>query len=169
MLLEAEKAVDDLQLLAQFAALQIRYVDALDSKRMPAWADAFSTEDSACYVLTTRENVNGGLPLALMLDDCRGRILDRITYITKIWAGTFQDYATRHFVQRTAVTTHGDDYAMRSNFTVVYTPEDSGTSGVLAAGVYEDILRMGNDGPRLLSRKAILDTSVLPRYLVYPL
>ena len=169
MLLEAEKTVDDLHLLGQFDALQIRYADALDTKDMPRWADTFSTEDCASYILTTRENVNGGLPLALMLDDCRGRILDRITYITKIWAGTFQDYATRHFVQRTAVTTQGDDYAMRSNFTVVYTPEDTGTSAVLAAGVYEDVLRMGNDGPRLLSRRAVLDTSVLPRYLVYPL
>src|SRR5260370_37199134 len=86
--------------LAVIDAINLKYVDALDSKEMNKWLDVFSEDDIASYICISRENVDRGLPLALMMDDCKARLYDRVTYITKIWAGTFEDYRTRHFVQR---------------------------------------------------------------------
>jgi hypothetical protein len=50
------------------------------------------------------------------------------------------------------------------------TPQDTGVTQVLAAGQYLDTVRLSDNGSaKLLSRRAELDTSVLPRYLVYPI
>ncbi|HEV7342064.1 aromatic-ring-hydroxylating dioxygenase [Sphingopyxis sp. H038] len=151
--------------------LLVADADALDSKDMQRWLSNYVEEDDASYICLSRENEEQGLALGFMYDDCHARLLDRVTYITKIWAGTFQDYRTRHFVQRVAADRIDDNtWKARSNFSVFMTPEDSGVSEVLATGQYEDLVREGADGDlKLLSRRTLLDTTVLPRYLVYPI
>ncbi len=150
--------------------LQTRYIHALDSKNIPGWLATFAEMPDASYICTTQESVDRNLPLALIMDDCYARLQDRVTYITKIWAGTFQDYRTRHFTQRVSAEPLPDNAVrVRTNFTVIYTPEDTGTSEVLTAGVYEDVVSLANGAAQFLSKKAVTDTSVLPRYLVYPL
>ncbi|MEQ1887705.1 MAG: aromatic-ring-hydroxylating dioxygenase subunit beta [Alphaproteobacteria bacterium] len=150
--------------------LQTRYIHALDSKNIPGWLTTFAEMPDASYICTTQESVDRNLPLALIMDDCYARLQDRVTYITKIWAGTFQDYRTRHFTQRVSAEALADNAVrVRTNFTVIYTPEDTGASEVLTAGVYEDVISLANGTAQFLSKKAVTDTSVLPRYLVYPL
>jgi 3-phenylpropionate/cinnamic acid dioxygenase small subunit len=150
--------------------LQTRYIHALDSKNIPGWLAAFAETPDASYICITQESVERNLPLALIMDDCYARLQDRVTYITKIWAGTFQDYRTRHFTQRvSAAKLSHDTVAVHTNFTVIYTPEDTGTSEVLTAGVYEDVVLLADGGAQFLSKRAVMDTSILPRYLVYPL
>ncbi|HAC33826.1 MAG TPA: hypothetical protein DCF45_04830, partial [Gammaproteobacteria bacterium] len=62
----------------------------------------------------------------------------------------------------------GDDlYAAKTNFTVMYT-DDTGITQVLASGCYEDEIVV-NGTAKLRKRKAILDTNVVPRYIVYPI
>ena len=156
--------------LARIDELQTRYINALDSKDIPGWLETFAVVPDASYICTTQESVDRNLPLALILDDCHARLQDRVTYITKIWAGTFQDYRTRHFTQRVSAEQISDNKVkVRTNFTVIYTPEDTGSSEVLTAGVYEDVISLANGSAQFISKKAVTDTSVLPRYLVYPL
>lgn len=103
-----------------------------------------------------------------MYDDCRDRIEDRVTFIEKVWAGTFQDYRTRHFVQRTNYRLSGEDvYSADTNFCIIYTP-DTGRSDVQVTGVYKDEVVVSHIGARFLSKTAIYDTTILPRYIVYP-
>lgn len=159
-----------MQDLFRIDELQTRYIDALDRKDMPGWLATFCNEPNTSYICTTQENLDRGLPLALMLDDCYARLQDRVTYITQIWAGTFQDYRTRHFIQRVSSELLSDGIIrVRTNFTVIYTPEDTGISEVLSGGIYEDVVRLAGEGARFMSKRAVTDTSVLPRYLVYPL
>ncbi|MEQ1890891.1 MAG: aromatic-ring-hydroxylating dioxygenase subunit beta [Alphaproteobacteria bacterium] len=150
--------------------LQTRYIHALDSKNMPGWLAAFAETPEASYICITQESVERNLPLALIMDDCYARLQDRVTYITKIWAGTFQDYRTRHFIQRVSAAKLSENTVqLHTNFTVIYTPEDTGSSEVLTAGVYEDVVLLANGSAQFLSKRAVTDTSILPRYLVYPL
>ena len=147
-------------------ALQARYIRALDGRDMAAWVDCFDAE--ASYVCIAGENVDQGLPLALMMDDSRARILDRANYVTKVWDGTFEDYKTRHFVQRLALReAQAGLVEVESNFMVAYTGE-SGGSGVLAAGLYRDLVAVRDGQAKFRSRQAVLDTVSTPRYLVYP-
>ena len=66
----------DPAIAAQLDELQVRYVSALDEHDMRGWADCFA--DEASYVCTTRENEEQHLPVALMMDDNRERIEDRM-------------------------------------------------------------------------------------------
>ncbi len=155
--------------LARIDALQLRYADALDRKDMEAWLATFATVDEASYSCTTVENEGRGLPLGFMLDDSHARLRDRVTYVTKIWAGTFQDYRTRHFVQRVHAQAGAHDVvACRTNFSIFYTPEETGQSQLLVVGVYHDRIAVAGGRALFLDKRALLDTTVLPRYLVYP-
>jgi 3-phenylpropionate/cinnamic acid dioxygenase small subunit len=103
-----------------------------------------------------------------MMDDCGARLQDRVTFIREIWAGTFEAYSTRHFVQRLSCAESGADmYSVKSNFMVVYTSRQ-GHSEILAAGLYEDEVDRASGEFTFKSKRAILDTVTTPRYLVYP-
>ena len=102
-----------------------------------------------------------------MLDDCYARLQDRVTYVDKVWAGTFEDYQTRHFTQRISAESIGNDtYRVITNYHILYTPEQ-GQTNVLVTGHYEDEIVLG-DKPLFKSKKAVMDTNVSPRYIVYP-
>lgn len=150
--------------------LQSRYITALDSKKMQSWLDTFVDDPAASYICTARSDFENGLQVAMMLDDCRDRLIDRCTFITQVWAGTFQDYRTRHFVQRVETNRlENGNIAMSSNFSVVFSPDDTGLPQQLAVGTYEDIIMIDGNNCRFLSRIAMTDNTVLPRYLVFPL
>lgn len=154
--------------LAKLDDLQTRYILALDNKSMKEWASTFSERDDASYICRSAENESMGYPIALMLDDCKARIKDRITFVTQIWKGTFQDYRTRHFTQRLSSEQEGENtFRMRTNFSIDYT-FDPNASKTLATGVYEDLIVMEDGEPRFLSKRAVYDTTVLPQYIVYP-
>lgn len=156
------------EILAQIDALQARYIHALDHKNFHDWVDTFSPDPEASYFCISAENEDSHLPIALMYDDCRDRIEDRVVFIKKIWVGTFQDYSTRHFIQRTHAEPSGDDiYAVTTNFSIIYTPE-TGHSEVQVAGVYQDQIHVQETGAKFKSKRAIYDTTILPRYIVYP-
>jgi 3-phenylpropionate/cinnamic acid dioxygenase small subunit len=158
--------VSELDILARIDALQTRYVRALDKREMDTWVDCFA--DEAGYVCITRENVEQDLPLALMLDDTKARIKDRANYVTQVWAGTFEDYTTRHFVQRLDCKQLAPSlYEIESNFMVAYTSA-RGKSELLVAGAYVDQVTLESGEPKFKSKKSVIDTVTTPRYLVYP-
>jgi len=143
-----------------------RYSRVLDDQDWEQWPDLFAQECS--YTVHTLDNIQRGLPLAYMYDDNRARVLDRIKFITEVWAGTIEPYRTRHVTQRTeAAPLDGARWTIRSNFQVSFTENDS-LSGLLATGYYEDVVELTTDGARFTSRAVRLD-SMPARYLVYPL
>lgn len=156
----------DLETLARIDALQVRYMRALDTRNIEAWSECFG--DTASYICIARENVEQDLPLAIMMDDSRARIGDRVKYIGDVWAGTFEDYQTRHFVQRLDCVMRSPGlFAVESNLLVAYV-SPRGRSELLVVGTYEDEILLGHDGAKFASKKAVLDTVTTPRYLVYP-
>ena len=157
-------------ILEKIDALQARYVAALDSKNMVGWLETFSESDDASYICTTAESVNANLPISLVLDDNRARLRDRVTYVTKIWAGIFADYNTRHFVQRTECQAlEGGLYEVKTNYLVVNTPSESGRAELYSTGFYLDHVEINEDGARFLSKKVIMDTAMVERFMAYPI
>jgi salicylate 5-hydroxylase small subunit len=161
----------DSSLVAALDALLLADASALDSKNMQGWLSNYVEEDDASYICRSAENSENDLGVGFMFDDCRARLEDRVTFVNKIWAGTFQDYRTRHFVQRTHLERlDATSLAVFSNFSVFMTPQDTGVSQLLAVGRYLDTVRVRQEGGvKLKARRVELDTSVLPRYLVYPI
>lgn len=156
----------DPSIIAAIDWLQVAYLDALDHRDMPAWLACFTVDGS--YTCINAENDEVGLPVALMLDDSHERLRDRVKFITEVWAGTFEDYRTRHFVQRLRCSRTEDGlFAVTSSVMVLYTTP-TGQSEVLVAGRYEDLVAPAAGTAAFKSKRAILDTDVTPRYLVYP-
>lgn len=156
--------------LAAVDALQTRYIAALDGRNMDDWLATFSRDPGASYICTTAENEEAGLSLALILDDNYDRLKDRVTYVTRIWAGTFADYRTRHFIQRTACR-HAQDnlYEVETNFTVNYTPVETGRTELFASGMYFDRVIVEGSDALFLAKKAVTDSSMVERFMAYPL
>ncbi len=155
------------EILAGIDVLQLAHARALDRFDMRGWLDCFE-DNAGSYICTTRENEEQDLPLALMMDDSRARLADRVRFIDEVWAGTFEEYTTRHFVQRLdCVETAPGRYRVESNFMVAYTT-DRRNSEILCAGLYTDEIALNGAGAHFVSKKAVLDTVTTPRYLVYP-
>ena len=146
--------------------LQQRYTRALDTKDMQGWLACFG--EQGAYVCTTAENESQGLPIGIMRDDSRERLMDRVKFIEKVWAGTFEDYSTRHFVQRISHAEAGETITVETNFMVSYSAE-GGPSQMLATGIYRDEVELSADGALFRRKTAVIDSAVTPRYLVYPL
>ena len=150
--------------------LEERYVEALDGRRMDAWLGCF-TEDGAYYVVGA-DNDADGLPLCLMMDDCRERLEDRVTFVNEVWPGSFEDYRTRHFIQplRLGPEEGGEPgiYRALANFTVFAT-DARGRTGLFIAGEYRDRIRVGDGECRYVERRVVMDTFTTPGVVVYPL
>ena len=63
----------DLQLRVQ--NLNARYVETIDNNKLELWPDLFTAE--GCYRVTTAENFERGLPLALIYASSRAMLRDR--------------------------------------------------------------------------------------------
>ena len=160
----------DTDVPAAIDALQTRYIAALDGRSMDAWLATFSNDPDASYTCITAESEEAGLSLALILDDNYARLQDRVTYVTQIWAGTFADYRTRHFIQRTAVRPAQDNlYDVETNFMVAYTPVETGRTELFATGMYFDRIVVNSNGALFLAKKAVMDSSMVERFMAYPL
>ena len=145
--------------------LQIRYIRALDRKDLQAWLALFAKDGQ--YFVIPSDNEASGLPIALMMDDCYERLVDRVSYVTKVWS--FDDYQMRHFVQRTHVEPAGDGgFAVESNFNVFYTNQ-LGQPAILAIGRYEDVVAIDGDTASFRKKRVIIDNFLLPMNIVYPL
>lgn len=154
-------------MLARIDTLQTRYVCALDRKDLDAWLTCFSAEE-ASYICLPAEGEAQGLPLAIMMDDSAERLRDRAKFVNEVWAGTFEDYATRHFVQRlSCARLPSGRYAVESNFMVLFTSLRR-HSEILVSGSYRDEVDISSGDAAFISKKAVLDTVTTPRYLVYP-
>lgn len=157
----------DEEALKALEQAQSAYIRALARRDMNAWADCF--DDPGSYICTVRENEEQGLAVAMMMDDSYGRILDRVKYVTEVWKDTFEDYTPRHIVQRVDWSVAADGAIIaESNLIVGYTTTRQ-RSELLATGIYHDEVVLTDRGPRFRAKKVVLDASITPRYLVYPI
>ncbi len=161
--------IGDSRLNALVRQLERRYADAVDSHRMDAWLDCF-TEDGSYYVIGA-DNDADGLPLCLMMDDCRERLEDRVTFVDEIWPGSFEDYQTRHFIQPLRLEPEESGPGMfraLANFTVFAT-DARGRTSLFIAGQYRDRIRVNGEDCRYVERRVVMDTFTTPGVIVYPL
>ncbi len=161
------------QAARELLARYVRVVD--DPDRIEEWPDLFAEE--AEYRVVTRDNLEAGLPVSVVCDDSRDRIVDRVTVIREFWGagGRLED---RHYNQvrpRHVVgpvwTELQDDGTVRvvANFVAWGTPATDPAPRLLALGEYRDVVTFTDRGPRFRSKWVVLDTPVLQDVFVYPL
>src|ERR1700726_3686804 len=137
--------------VARIADLNARYVDAIDSDRLEAWPEFFL--DDARYRITTPENAEQDLPLAMIYTTSRAMLRDRVKALRE--ANVYEGQRYRHVLGMPLIATlpdegaggHGGGVAdggvggggvrARTNFMVARVMR-SGETMLFATGRYED-------------------------------
>jgi anthranilate 1,2-dioxygenase small subunit len=156
--------------------LLVRYIRVVDDpRRIEEWPDLFT--DDAEYIVITRENHERGLPIAVIRDDSKDRIVDRVTIIRKFWGAGgraedrhYNDAWPRHIVGPVWVEfAEAGDAHLGANFAIYQTVQVDVAPRLLATGEYQDVVAFTGAMPRFKAKKVILDTPVLQDVFVYPL
>ena len=141
------------------------YAIALDDGDFTAWLDLFVPD--ASYVVTARENVERGLPLATIRCESRDMLADRIDALV-----TTQFHArriSRHVITAIRpVESAADRLRTTANYLLVETI-DGDESRVQSAGSYDDDIVLTPEGLRFARKTAIYDAALVPTSLVVPL
>lgn len=145
--------------------LHARYVRTIDDDRIEEWPTLFS--DTALYRITTRENHDQGLPLAIM--ECQGKAMmrDRVTGLRRINVYEPQRYS--HQISGLVIgSVDGGRVQCRSNYLVIRTMA-TGAMALFAAGVYLDTIVIADGTALFEERVVITDSRQIDTLLVIPL
>jgi anthranilate 1,2-dioxygenase small subunit len=155
----------DWQLRSETEALYARSAELLDEGPLARWPSLF-TEDGS-YKAVTRENVDQGWALALMLCESRAAIEDRVHAIEHL--SLTIPRRTRHMTSGLRIADDGGAWRVDANFTVFETLAGAQTV-CFAAGLYCDKIVRDADGVlRFRERTAICDSALIRNSLVIPL
>ncbi len=157
----------DIELQLTVENLLARYAHAIDDGRLEAWPDFFT--ERGRYRITTAENLERGLPLAIIHADSRAMLRDRVSALRH--ANIYEAQRYRHGVS--AVVVERIDAASAravSNFQVVRIMH-TGHSMLFATGRCQDRIRLaGEDGlAQFEERLVILDSRSIDTLLAIPI
>jgi anthranilate 1,2-dioxygenase small subunit len=147
-------------------ALYARYAQLLDEGPLVEWPSLFF--EDALYKATSRENVERGWPLALMLCESRGALEDRANSIENL--SLTIPRRMRHLTSGIVVSAAGSEsWKVEANFAIFETIAGQQTV-TFAAGRYRDTIARAPDGAlRFREKLAICDAALIRNSLVYPL
>ncbi len=140
------------------------YSEAISDDRLEDWPDLFV--DDCQYRLISRQNHDRGLPLATILCESRGALVDRVTAIRNTMV--FQPRRVAHtFSNLRIVSGEGDELTARSMFCVWQTLTDGQTRLQMVGRSFDRLVRDG-DSLKFLERLAVFDSELVPGSIVYP-
>ena len=155
----------DLELQLAVENLLARYVHALDDDRLEDWPDFF-VEDGR-YRITTAENFERKLPLAIIYADSRAMLRDRVSALRH--ANIYEAQRYRHGVSSVLVERIDARTARAmSNFQVVRILH-TGESTLFASGRYLDRIRLNGKAPQFEERIVVLDSRSVDTLLAIPI
>jgi anthranilate 1,2-dioxygenase small subunit len=141
------------------------YAFCLDDGNIAHWPDFFT--DDCLYKIVSRENHERGLPLATMLCESKGYLLDRVRGVQE--TSMFAPRQLRHLISGIRIGDISDDAVeLEANFVVFQTMADQETS-VFMAGRYQDRLVLSGSALLFAEKTCIYDTNLVPNSLIYPL
>lgn len=161
-----EALIDRLLLKEEIEAFHANYSAALDEMRLANWAEMF-TEDGF-YVVISRENDDRKRPVGLIYCEGIGMIRDRAFALEK--TAMFAPRYLRHIVSNTQILGPGEDGVIRAraNYVVLQVLFDRPDATLHQLGRYEDVFRRVDGELKLLSRRCIYDSLLVPNALCIP-
>lgn len=145
--------------------LNAAYGLCLDDDRLEQWPDFFT--DDCLYQVIARENVDNGLPAAVMYCDSKGMLVDRVVALRK--ANVFPEHFNRHLIGRAVVTDRDGNLVKAESSYVVFQTRNDGETRIYNSGKYVDLIESSEAGVRLKSRTCIYDTLRIPTLLATPI
>ncbi len=165
MSIDAAMLDRDLALRLRVEDFYAEYAHTIDDDRLEDWPGLFA--HNGTYRVTTRENFDSGLPLALIYCDGRGMMEDRISALRT--ANIYEPHVYCHNMSALRLLgTSGGEIRARANFTIVRTMAEGDTS-IFACGRYFDRLVEEEGRLKFRERLAVLDSRQVDTLLVVPL
>ena len=154
----------DLALRLRVQDLYAAYAHTIDDDRLEEWPGLFT--ERGIYRVTTRENYDNGLPLAMVYCDGRGMMADRITALRT--ANIYEPHVYCHMLGAVRVLSRENGVIRaRCNFSVLRTMQEGETMLFAVGRTFDKIVE---DGGRLrfAERLAVLDSRRVDTLLVIP-
>ena len=155
----------NIELTLKVQDLNARYVQAIDDNKLEAWPDFF-TEDGR-YRVTTAENAERGLPLAMIYATSRAMLRDRVRSLRD--ANVYEAQRYRHVLGAPLVEAGaGSALISRTSF-IVARVMHTGETTLFATGRYHDRIVIDDGAPRFAEKLVILDSRLIDTLLALPL
>jgi anthranilate 1,2-dioxygenase small subunit len=155
----------DLLLQRELEELYTRYAEALDDGPLEEWPEFFA--EQCLYLIIPRENVQLGLPLAIMRCESRDMLRDRVTAVRETMM--YEQRYLRHHVTNLRVRSRdGAVVEASANFSVIEVLPDE-LPRVLICGRYLDrVVREADGAWRFVERRCVYDSTLVPNSIIYP-
>lgn len=149
----------------RIARLFVDYAWLLDETRYEEWLGLFS--ETAVYKIMPRENIEYGLPAALMYCKNKDMLRDRITSLLEV--NKFNIHTTRHLLGASRVGEPVSGIVAVDTPFAVYQTDQEGVSRLFGVGKY--LSRISSSTSALLFEEHVvqLDTFSVPTLLADPL
>jgi len=142
-------------LFAEYGAL-------IDMAKFDEWLDLFAEE--CRYRIIPRENLDRGLPAALVFCDSRAMLEDRIRALRE--ANKYNIHTDRHVIGLPRIVEDG--VTAEAPF-AVYQTDQEGETRLFATGLYRDLVVSAGSRLRIRDKLVLLDTFAIPTLLATPL
>src|ERR1700736_278729 len=116
------------------ANLNARYVAAIDDNKLEEWPDFFVANGR--YRVTTADNFEKGLPLALIYATSRAMLRDRVRSLRD--ANVYEAQRYRHVIGPALIRAQGDQEVHAQTSFMVARIMHTGESTLFATGRYRD-------------------------------
>jgi len=153
------------ELRLEIEELYADYAACLNDERFEDWPDFFI--EKCLYKIVPRENFQRDLPLATMLCESRGYLLDRVQSIRK--THVFAPRVVRRLVSGIRLMGwQGEELACRADYAVFETLTDEFTR-VFNVGRYLDRIVVDDGRLKFKEKVCVFDSNLVPNSLIYPL
>ena len=143
-----------------------RYVACIDDDALERWPEFFVAEGCR-YEIITRENVERGMPLALVFCNSQGMLVDRIVSLRE--ANIYPQRWYRHIVSNVLIQeATADHLAVQSHYVVLQTRRNGQTS-IFSTGKYRDRIVLCNGEFKFAEKRFVADTHSIDTLLVAPI
>jgi anthranilate 1,2-dioxygenase small subunit len=156
-----------IDLQGKVANLNTRYVAAIDDNKLEEWPDFFVANGS--YRITTAENFERGLPLALIYATSRAMLRDRVRSLRD--ANVYEAQRYRHLIGPALIGgQEGGEVRAQTSFMVARIMH-TGETSIFATGRYHDriLLDTPERGEAFVEKLVILDSRLIDTLLAIPL
>jgi len=153
-----------IRLYYELQQLYNRYATLLDDGPLEDWPALFCTE--CFYAVTSRENYEDDLPLAIIRCESRAMLADRVYSVQETMV--YEPRYTRHHVSNLQILDEqGGLIKTTANYTVVETLVDE-LPRILNSGKYIDTIRREEGQLRFAEKYCVYDSVMVPNSIIYP-
>ena len=141
-----------------------RYATLLDDGPLEEWPQLFC--EDCFYAVTSRENHEAGLPLAIMRCESRAMLEDRIYSVRETMV--YEPRYIRHHITNVHVLEKTNGLIRTTaNYTVVETLVDE-LPRILNSGKYLDTIRKEDGEYRFAEKVCVYESVLVPNSIIYP-